>query len=294
MKKPNFFIIGAPKCGTSSLRSWLSQHPDIYFSPIKEPHFFNRDGMYYIDTIEEYETLFSKAGENHIAVGEASTNYLYSHQAVPEILKYNSEARLIACVRNPIQMAPSLHSQIVWNGFEIIKDFEKAWRLQEVRNQGKNIPRNIRKYPYKLQYGAYCKLGEQINRLYTQVNRDRVLVLVLDDLARDPQKEYKKILKFLGIPEESFEPQFIAYNQRKAVRSVLFSHVMLYLKRIYKSLGFKYSFNIYSQIQRSINKAEPKILDLSPEFKNELKAYFETDINLLEHLLNRDFSSWLS
>jgi len=87
MKKPNFFILGAPKCGTTSLAMWLSEHPNIFMCPIKEPHYFNTDGLQRIKTLEQYESLFTDAKPEHVAVGEASTHYLYSKEAVPRILE---------------------------------------------------------------------------------------------------------------------------------------------------------------------------------------------------------------
>jgi hypothetical protein len=294
LKKPNFFIVGAPKCGTTSLAAWLAEHPNIYISPIKEPHFFNRDGMYVTDTLEEYESFFAEAGPEHLAVGEASTHYLYSRQAVPRILEYNPDARFIVCIRNPIEMVTSLHAERLWQGVETVRDFEKAWRLQPLRKQGKYIPRTIRRDPERLQYGSYCRLGEQLSRLYSHVSPSRVLVLVLDDLASNPQREYQKVLHFLGITENTFTPQFIVHNQRKAVRWIFVSYIMRYFSQIRRSLGFKKTLNLYVQLQSKINRAKPDKFILSPELEIELRAYFEDDIHLLERLLGRDFSGWLS
>ena len=130
MKKPNLFIVGAPKCGTTSLYGWLSQHPNVYMSPIKEPGFFSPDSLHRPGTLARYEALFAKAGAEHEIVGEASTNYLYSREAVPRVLEYNPKAKFIVCVRNPVEMAPSLFAQRVWEGRDTVKCFEDAWRLQ--------------------------------------------------------------------------------------------------------------------------------------------------------------------
>ena len=111
MKKPNFFIIGAPKCGTTSLANWLAEHPRVFFSDTKEPHFFCTDGYTGVKTLKQYEKLFEDAKPHHLAVGEGSTHYLFSKVAVPNILVYNPDARFIVCLRNPVDMAPSLHSE---------------------------------------------------------------------------------------------------------------------------------------------------------------------------------------
>lgn len=292
MKKTNFFIIGAPKCGTTSLAAWLAEHPSIYMSAVKEPHFFNVDGTRFTKTLSDYDALFANVQEGHIAIGEASTHYLYSLQAVPRILEYNPDAKFIVCIRNPIEMAPSLHSERVWGGAETVKDFEKAWRLQDARRHGKYIPLTMRRDPDRLQYGAYCRLGEQIDRLYSHVSQDRVLVLTLDDLAKNPQREYQKVLRFLDISENVFTPEFVVYNERKAVRSVFVSFVLRYLFQIRNFIGFKKPLNLYKRIQ-TINTVKPEKTRLSPELKSELRAYFEVDIHLLERQMGRDFSNWL-
>ncbi len=293
MKRPDFFIVGAPKCGTTSLAAWLSQHPAIYLSPIKEPHYFNRDGMYLTNTLEDYEALFTEARPEHAAVGEASTHYLYSREAVPGILQYQPDARFIVCIRNPIEMAPSLHAERVWQGVETVADFERAWHLQAERKQGKHIPATIRRDPERLQYGAYCCLGEQVERLLSHACAERVLVLALDDIAGQPQAAYQKALQFLGIDPRSYTPEFTVYNQRKGVRSPLLSYTVRRLSQIRRALGFTRPVNLYGRIQSSINSAEPEKYRLSPALWAELRAYFEPDIRKLERLLGRDLSQWL-
>jgi sulfotransferase family protein len=137
---PNFFILGAPKCGTTSLARWLGDHPNIFMAPQKEPHFFNTDDRRGVATLVEYEDLFRNAQREHVAVGEASVWYLSSSQAVRNILQYNPNARFIVMVRNPIEMAPALHGEMLISGLECIKDFSRAWNAQEERRQGLHLP----------------------------------------------------------------------------------------------------------------------------------------------------------
>jgi hypothetical protein len=149
--KPNFFILGAPKCGTTSLARWLGDHPNIFMAPQKEPHFFNTDDRQGVTTLVEYEDLFRKAQKEHVAVGEASVWYLSSSQAVNNILEYNPNARFIVMVRNPIEMAQALHGQMLIAGLECVQDFSKAWSLQEERRQGLRLPP-----PFPGHSGASC------------------------------------------------------------------------------------------------------------------------------------------
>ena len=141
MSKPNFFIIGAPRAGTTSLCNYVADHPRIYFSPIKEPHFFSTDYPDHPRPDErEYERLFAVANGSYLAVGEGSTSYLSSLVAVPKILEYSPAAKFIVLMRHPIELAYSFHSHLVYHGGEDVEDFEQAWRLQPERAAGRCLP----------------------------------------------------------------------------------------------------------------------------------------------------------
>ena len=144
--KPNFFIVGAPKCGTTALYEYLRPHPNIFMSEVKEPHFFAKDFGAYprIKTLREYNAIFAGSTEEHLRVGEASVYYLRSSVAIANIHEFNPEARLIAMFRNPVEMVHSFHSQLLYISEETVADFETAWRLQERRSRGLDLPPAIR------------------------------------------------------------------------------------------------------------------------------------------------------
>ena len=113
-KKPNFFIVGAPKAGTTSLYAYLSMHPEVFMpSTIKEPDYFSHkailaQNLYYntthVTNLEEYLDLFSLAnGEK--AIGEASVSYLYYQEAARNLYDFNPEARIIIILREPVERA---------------------------------------------------------------------------------------------------------------------------------------------------------------------------------------------
>src|SRR3990167_9603139 len=107
IKKPNFFILGAPRCGTTSLSTYLREHPNVFFSFPKEVNFFSSDiySSTLCSDISSYLKLFSNSEEIHLAVGEGSVFYLASNCAVPSILQFNPQAKFIVMVRNPVDMA---------------------------------------------------------------------------------------------------------------------------------------------------------------------------------------------
>jgi hypothetical protein len=99
---PNFVIVGAPKCGTSSLARWLMEHPEVYVVPEKELHFFTG---YWNQGVDWYENCFAPDGER--AVGEASPTYLQNHTAHARMQSLIPDAKLIAIMRNPVDRAYS-------------------------------------------------------------------------------------------------------------------------------------------------------------------------------------------
>jgi len=297
-KLPNFFIIGAPKCGTTSLAAWLADHPNIYMSPIKEPFYFSEDIKHrWCTDWNVYQRLFDAAISAHLAIGEASTFYLFSRVAVPTIEKEIAGARYIVMLRNPVDMAYALHEQQLRSFNENIEDFWQAWPLASKRRVGELVPPGCVD-PVLLDYPAWCRLGEQLERLFSIVPRDRVLVLVLDDLKQDPRREYVRVLDFLGVPDDG-RTNFPVYNPAREWRSRWAAQVIRALAKTVawskhvrgilprRSLGIVRRLEAWNAQQR----ARPP---LSPYVRAELEAYFADDLARLERLLGRKFPHWRS
>lgn len=301
MKKPNFFIIGAPKCGTTSMATWLGEHPQIFMSVPKEPSFFCSD----IDlprkpkTINKYLKLFQNANNKHIAIGEASATYMLSQVAIKDILRFNHSAQFIVMLRNPIDMAKSWHGNMLIEGFsDFFDDFEEDWR---VRFQG-SLELHISKShdcwdPIFLQYDRICMLGDQVQRLLQTVDVNSVLFIVMDDLIKDPLREYQKVLKFLGVTYDG-KTQFPIYNSAKGTQYKSVIKVLKLIKklalisRVKYLLKINYSTGLLKKIYE-LNEKSYKPTPLRPEFKQELVEFFREDIQLLSSLLNRDLSHWM-
>ena len=291
MVKPNFFILGAPKCGTTSFASWLEEHPRIYMSPTKEPHYFNTDHKRYLNSLEGYERLFAGATENHLAVGEASVWYLYSAVAVPNILAYNPAAKFIVILRNPIDMAPSLHEELVFTGREDVADFARAWELQEQRRRGENLPRMVVE-PKLVQYRDLCSLGQQVERLLDLVPRERVKIILLEDVAKDPAAVYRDALRFLGVPDDG-RAEFTVLNQAKTRRWPGLLVVAWLVTSLKKLLGIERGFGLWTRIDAK-NRVERPRAGVTSQMRQTLRNAFAADIALLQRLIGRDLSRWLA
>lgn len=240
---------------------------------------------------KDYEEYFADAGSQHRAVGEGSVWYLYSKIAVPQIEEYCPAARYIVCLRNPVEMAYSLHEQKIVTGHEHIRDFAQAWKLSDARLNGEMISRWCPE-PSHLAYGTACKLGEQLQRLYSVVPRERVLTVLLDDVKENPRRVYLEVLRFLGVDDDG-KTEFKIENTAKELRSAPLRKFVLAMGWIKRFLGIRKGLGILQAIDRNnLNYRAREKMDT--QLKRDLEIYFNQDIALLETLLGRDLSAWTS
>jgi hypothetical protein len=226
MNKPNFFIVGAPKCGTTSLGIYLRKHPNVFFCPIKEPNFFCEDfpGIRLVKTQNEYLRLFSKASLDHIAIGEASTRYLWSSVAIRRIYEFDSRSKIIIMLRNPIDLVYSFHSQCIYSLVENEKDFKKAWKLQERRAAGYDIPTLCVEQAAHLQYKNCGMIGEQVRRVFNIFPRDQVRIFLFEDFINNTLDIYKETLCFLGLRTDG-RNYFPRLNESKRHKSLFLAKI---------------------------------------------------------------------
>ena len=199
--KPNLFIVGAPKCGTTTLYNALKQNPDILMCEEKEPHFFCNDlKISKYKSIIEYEKLFNSSNYNcKKIIGEASATYLFSKVALKNIKKYNPDAKIIVCIRNPIEFVYSFHNQMIRAGQENITNFETAWDLQQERSKGNSIPWTC-KTPILLQYKKWGLFSEQLIRLYKYFPSAQIKLILLEEF-KENKSLINDIEKFLDVRE---------------------------------------------------------------------------------------------
>jgi hypothetical protein len=294
---PNFFVIGAPKSGTTSLCRYLEGHPNIFFSKLKEPQYFNFDSSKWLrPSLKSYRSLFSTVNrELHKAVGEGSTCYLFSCVAVAEILKKRPDAKFIVMLRNPIELVQAWHSEMFWEGIEDISDFEKAWNMQEVRKSGGYIPRTCWE-PNKLFYAEWGALGNQIERLLSVADRNAVKIILFEDFVANPKVIYEDVLSFLEVPADA-RTEFPIFNDNRMVRwpwlqrRVAFAANYFRMFRIITGLDLGIGTNVFPRILR-INSNQASRIPISPDFRRYLQEYYRQDLKKLSALLDRDLSQW--
>lgn len=292
MSKPDFFIVGAPKCGTTWLYHYLAAHPQVFMSAQKEPHYFNSDSRFrWVHGLEQYESLFDDAPVGARAVGEASTMYLHSHVAAANILGYQPRARFVAMVRNPLEMAISWHRQALYDQQESEPDFARAWALQDVRAGGQHLPEKCRE-PGILQYRSICSLGEQLKRLMETAGRDRVHVVLHEDLRRDPAGVYRGVSDFLRL--DFWQPQrFGVVNPARERKNRVLRRVMERTARFKHALGLTRSFGLLRHLD-GWNTRSPNPKPLPPALRAELFNVFADDVRLLSGTIRRPLDHWLA
>lgn len=295
---PTFFIVGAPKSGTTALDSYLADHPMIHMARPKEPHYFATDLPRYRDvsTEADYIRLFDGQTQKRIG-GDASVFYLYSKEAIRLIRQFDPGAKLILMLRNPVEIAHSFHSQLLFGGDEDIESFADAWNAIAARKAGDRIPRHCRAREL-LYYDEIALLGSQLERVLAEFPREQVHLIFFEDFAADAGHEYRRVLKFLGVPDDG-RTDFPRVNANRRHRmpfmplvirtAILLRAPVTIMKRVLaiKELGV---MNRLKSWDRVYEERKP----LSDELKRSLLSAYESDINLLARITNRDLTEWLS
>ncbi len=301
MNKPNLFLVGQPKSGTTALHDFLGQHPEIYMAKIKAPHFFCHDFHQESDRFhkmklyfdyrdrESYLKLFSQAQSAKI-LGESSDHYLYSQVAAREIHQFNPEAKIIIFLREPVSFLRSLHNHFVKVTNEEEENFTKALALETTRVQGKAISSRIM-CPSWAHYSQRINYYEQIKRYYDIFNPEQIKIIIYEDFRANNHQVYQEILEFLEV-DPNFIPEYKSMNVSKEVRFKQLNYLInnQIIKNITKKL-FSQSFLDFVRIQiveRFLWKPASKSLEIPEEFKERLKQKFKPEVVKTSELIGVD------
>ena len=203
---PTAVIIGAPKCGTSSLYFWLSAHPEVYASKVKETFFFaddvnrfNRSANAIEHTLEEYSAYFAGANGQSVVL-EATAAYIYSQRAVQSIPSLASQPKCVVLLREP---AARLYSQ---------------YRFERYRT--KRVSCSFSEYikdPKIIAHGAYA---EYLSHWKAALGEDRLHVILFEDWIQDTRSSMDALCRFLGIdPSFYADYSFVQHNETVAIKS---------------------------------------------------------------------------
>jgi hypothetical protein len=282
--KANFFIAGMPRSGTTSMYTYLKQHPEIYLSLYKEPNFFSRDltqSDYNIQDETVYHSLFAHAGEKP-CIGEGSVWYLTSKIAAAEIKTYNPAAKIVIMLRNPVDMIYSLHGLYVRTGNENIEDFRQALAAEAQRMKGDHIPRGCY-FPEGLFYTEVARYYDKIRRFADVFGLENIHVVIFDDFAAETARSYRDTLRFLGV-NSAFEAEYNLPRAAARIRPLVLDQLRRAHPEVKRKLGSKTGLRAHQSPSRT---------PLTPARRGRLQDLFREDIDRTGRLIGRDLSGWL-
>jgi hypothetical protein len=272
--RPNLFIIGAMKSGTTSLHEYLDTHPQIVMSQEKEPGYFVEQlGLHKGE--EWYFSRWTGVNGQHRYRGESSTHYtkLPVFQGVPERLyRFNPEARLIYIMRNPFD-------RIVSHYWHAVRD---AYHGGELRP----LLRAVKEDPGYLSFSDYAT---QLEPYFDRFGRGAVLTLTFEALLEDPQREIDRIYTWLGLPSHPIgNKSGKAHNQKpKDITAVAGAGI---LNRIqYSSAWDRISPHVPAWLKDLAEQEVEKDISRLREAIAELQL---RQVDRLTRLLGRDFPEW--
>jgi hypothetical protein len=300
MKKPNLFIVGAPKCGTTALHAYLAQHSDICMSDPKEPNYFSSLITSFSKNDDDYVSYCFEHYTHESVVGEASPLYLACPYAAVKIKQFNKNAKIIIMLRQPVDMMYSLHSEFYFSGSELEGDFSKALQLETARLNGNKVQANSDS-SIKLAYRHMTNYQEQIKRYFAGFESNNILVVLQEDMHKDTAKVYKEVLTFLGV-DNTFFPEFPRVNANKKIRSKGLRTFLTTPPDWMRSLARSVLRNesLQHAIRHKMRKLNQKVNaknvqreSMSPSLYNHLLSEKKDEILELSQLLGRDLSHWL-
>jgi hypothetical protein len=223
MANPDFFIIGAPKCGTTSWSEYLAKHNQIQRSSQSEPHYFSSDFAGYQVTAElaEYLGYFS-ASREVVTRFDCSPLYLYSNEALERIHEFNPDARVLVLLREQSQFLPSWHNQLLYSLNENIRDFGEAWRRSGHRTEA-DIPPTCRSIRV-LDYRAMGNFAPRVEHCLRVFGPERLRVAWMDDWRPNPAAFHAYLMRFLGVREDT-PTEFSNANPAHRNRSALIGRI---------------------------------------------------------------------
>ncbi|MDO8426875.1 MAG: sulfotransferase [Deltaproteobacteria bacterium] len=288
-KKPNFFIVGAAKSGTTSLADNLKQHPEVFISPVKEPFYFVSD--YGLKDFDSYLSLFKKAGDAK-AIGEASTGYLFDGSAASSIKKAFPDSRIIIILRNPADMAFSYWKYMLIIGNES-KSFEEAINKKEREyRKTEDFKRKCVNWWASYIYLERAMYSEQVKRFFDIFGSDRVRVCIFEDFIKRPEEYYTDIFHFIGV-DENFVPKLSIRNEGGEVKYQFLKNIInnkhTFLKKFFCK-GVREKMRLFF-LDVNTKKIRSK---MDPNTRELLNVFFKDDIKELESLLGREIEAWRS
>jgi hypothetical protein len=301
IKVPDFFVVGAPKCGTTSLHYYLGQHKDIYLPGIKEPHYLLRSKLSSdeivtgedVADLNDYLSLYKRI-DNRIS-GDCSVFYLYFRVA-EEIYALNKNAKIIIMLRNPVNASYSLHSELVLWGIEKRQEFMAAYKEGEPGIESRKI-RN-KKFSNKIMdYRSVYSYFEQVKSFMEVFSKNNIKIILFDDFVKKTESVCLEVFSFVGASVAERQIDFSIKNRNEIVRSRVLRELMIsdravHLRKIVRAVISDQLQGVIKNAWRRLMFKEMERRSLDARDSSFLKEQFRADLRNLEALIDLDLSGW--
>lgn len=293
VRRPQLFLVGAPKAGTSALANLLARHPQIGMCKVKEPNYFNRDLDLPRPVSEsEYLSLFPQTPETEL-LADASILYLYSRTAAEAIAAYAPDARILVMLRDPVDAMHAWHSQMVFTANEPIRDFREALDAEALRVQGRSLPGAgvSQRCPELLFYRDVMRYAEQLERYLGVFDAGQIHVVAYDDFAASPRSVFAGVVDFLGL-DRGFEPEWRVVNPNKVRRSWALHYGLkkVFARPVRALLPLRARLALIKLLDR-VNSRQEARAGLDPALRAALREECRPDVERLGELLGRDYAA---
>jgi hypothetical protein len=274
---PNLFVVGAPKCGTTSLCYYLEQHPSVFISNPKEPFYFGYDFTKPVKPVDDYLKLF-EPGVDLAYRGEGSTWYLFSSTAAQELLQ-------------------SLLEQRLYDRTDYVTTIPEAFALEPARKRGEQLPESHWKLPKeKYYYSQVPMFAEQIQRYYDAFGKENVLVIRFEDFKNNTPAVLRVVENFLKVPAFA-EYDFTPRNQRKVLKHGWLKDMMVKLPQPVRTVLHLISSptirkKLFKKMDR-VNQTKTQARALDETVRKELIARYKDQEKKLEQVLGGSFEGFV-
>jgi sulfotransferase family protein len=296
---PDFLVIGAARSGTTALFQYLAEHPRLFLTEPKEPHYFALAGTtpaftgpgdrqtinrLAVTDRDAYRALYAGARPDQVR-GEASVSTMYYRDAVVRVREEAPDARLICVLRDPVDRAFSAYGFMRTRGWEPCASFEDALADE---------PRRIEAgWHHIWHYTGMSRYGEQLGHVLEVFPREQLLVLRHEDMTADPDAVLARVYGFLGVPAipHTVDPD---PHRSGEPRNRYLSRVVSTHHPLKKLLSPVVPTALRRRLRREIVRRNVVRTSYRPETRRELVATFRADLDLLEQVTGLDVSAWRS
>lgn len=297
---PDVFLVGAPKCGTTTIATYLTRYNTVFFPPSREATCHGSDLTYLRGPHTEgfdradYLSRFSNVQPNQI-IGASPVWSLYSANAMVEIKADVPEARIVISLREPVSFLKAFHAQMVYSANETEPSLWDALKAEEARRWGENLPPGLT-ILQSVYYSELPLFSSQVQRAFDVFGRDRVKVFLLDDIALRPREVEKALCAFIGL---THDPALSIYNAnpRRTTRSALLNRLIRRPPSALSALAKLAPSGLRRGTKQRLKRANTVYVDKSATSsfdprETALRARYADEVDRLSELLDRDLSAW--